>query len=377
MENEVIASVPLLDLRRSYATLAEPLEAALLAVARSGAYILGETVERFEKEAAAYCGAAHAVGVTSGSDALLVALMAEGIGPGHEVVTTAFSFFATAGAIRRVGARPVFVDIEPGGFNMDPGQVEAAITPRTWAILPVHLFGQCAEMDPILEIARRHGLVVIEDAAQAIGSEYRGWRAGSLGDYGCFSFFPSKNLGCMGDGGLVTSNDPARAERVRLLRNHGAHPKYYHKLVGGNFRLAPIQAAVLSVKLPHLDAWTKARQENAAHYRDLFAAVRLPGLVLPPELPGRRHIYNQFTLRVQGGRRGRVSEVLKARKIGFEVYYPVPLHRQECFADLGYGPGSLPEAERAALEVLSTPIFPELRAAEREYVVSAFREALG
>lgn len=366
-------AVPLLELKAQYESIRAEVEAAVLDVLASQHFILGPVVERFEAEVAAYCGVPFALGVSSGTDALLLALMALGIGPGDEVITSPFSFFATAGCVHRVGARPVFADIDPGTFNLDPAAVEAALTPRTKAILPVHLFGQCADMDPILEIAQRRGLAVIEDAAQAIGSEYRGRRAGSMGDVGCFSFFPSKNLGGAGDGGLVTARDPELAERMRRLRNHGAKPKYFHGLVGGNFRLDAIQAAVLSVKLPHLDAWTAGRQRNAAAYRELLAGEAAAGrVILPVEAPGRRHIWNQFTIRVPGeGRRDALMKHLHDRDIGTEVYYPRPLHMQECFAYLGCREGENPEAERASAEVLSIPIHPELAVAQIEEVAEA------
>ena len=375
--SDKITQVPLLDLMRQYEVIGETMEHALIQCARSGRYILGQAVEAFEEQVAPYCGVKHGVGVTSGSDALILALMAEGIGPGDRVITSPFTFFATAGAISRLGATPVFVDIEPEGFNIDPDQVAHEADKGARAILVVHLFGQCADMDPILSIADERGMPVFEDAAQAIGSEYKGKRAGSLGRYGCFSFFPSKNLGCMGDGGLVTTGDPDRADLMRLLRNHGARPKYYHKFVGGNFRLDAMQAAVLAVKLPHLDAWSESRQRNAAFYRGLFENAGLDEVVLPPELPDRRHIYNQFTLRIRNGKRDRVLKSLRERRIGCEVYYPVPLHLQECFASLGYRAGAFPVAETAAKEVISIPIFPELTREEMTHVVEAFSDILG
>ena len=374
--SETITQVPLLDLRRQYESIGPEMERALLECARSTLYILGRAVEDFEAESAAYCGAAHAIGATSGSDALIMALMAKNIGSGHKVIAPPFTFFATAGAITRVGATPVFVDIEPDGFNLDPAQLETAAKQGARAVIVVHLFGQCAEMDPILDIANKYDLVVIEDAAQAIGSEYKGRRAGSMGDFGCFSFFPSKNLGCMGDGGLVTCMDEEKADLLRVLRNHGSRPKYYHRLIGGNFRLDAMQAAVLSVKLPHLDSWTKGRQENAALYRELFAQADLPDLVCPIELPDRRHIYNQFTLRILNGKRDRVLKSLREKRIGCDIYYPVPLHLQECFADLGYAQGSLPVSEQAAAQAISIPVFPELTEAEITYVVDTLADIL-
>jgi dTDP-4-amino-4,6-dideoxygalactose transaminase len=371
-------AVPLLDLNAQYAGIGDQIEAAVLGVLRSQGFILGPVVDAFEAACAPYCGTPHALGVSSGTDALLLALMALGIGPGDEVVTTPFSFFATAGCIHRAGAKPVFVDIEPGTFNMDPSLVERAITPRTRAIMPVHLFGQCADMDPILEVSARHDLAVIEDAAQAIGSEYRGRRAGSMGDVGCFSFFPSKNLGGAGDGGLVTCRDADLADRMAKMRNHGARPKYFHALVGGNFRLDAIQAAVLGVKLPHLDSWTAARQGNAAAYRELLAEPAGNGrLGLPVEAAGRRHIWNQFTVRVPGGRRDALQAFLKARGIGTEVYYPRPLHLQECFSYLGHFAGDFPQAEKAADEALSIPVYPELGHEDLDEVASGIRAFFG
>jgi dTDP-4-amino-4,6-dideoxygalactose transaminase len=365
--------VPLLDLKAQYDTIAAEVEAAVLEVLRSQHFILGPRVEAFERECAAYCAVPHALGVSSGTDALLLALMALGIGPGDEVITSPFSFFATAGCVARAGGRPVFADIDPVTFNVDPAAVEARVTDRTKAILPVHLFGQCADMDPILDLARRRGLHVVEDAAQAIGAEHGGRRAGSMGDVGCFSFFPSKNLGGAGDGGLVTCRDPDLHDRMRRLRNHGAQPKYLHRDVGGNFRLDAIQAAVLSVKLPLLDAWTAGRRRNADAYRERLRDLEDAGrLVMPREAPGGRHIYNQFTLRVPG-RRDALASHLSRLGIGTEVYYPLPLHLQECFASLGYGRGDLPEAERASAEALSIPIFPELTGAQLDEVAAGIR----
>jgi len=394
-------SVPLLDLKAQYTAIRDEIRAAIDRVADAQQFILGPEVEALEREVAAYSGCAYGIGVSSGTDALLVALMAIDVRPGDEVITTPYTFFATAGSIARLGAVPVFVDIDPLTFNIDPTAIEARITPRTRVIMPVHLYGQMADMDPIMDIAQRHGLVVIEDAAQAIGSEYKGRRAGSIGHMGCFSFFPSKNLGGFGDGGMVTTNDAALAERIRLLRGHGAYPKYYHKLIGGNFRLDALQAAVLRVKLKYLDDWTAGRQRNAATYRRLFAEAGLtidppscltagcharnkgdctlpPGrVVLPVEAPDRRHIYNQFVIRV--AQRDQVMAALKARQIGHEIYYPVPLHLQECFAYLGQRPGDLPASECAAAETLALPIYPELTdamlAAVVEAVAAGVREA--
>lgn len=368
-------SVPLLDLRRQYAALAPELEAALLEAARSTNYIGGPRVEEFEQAVASYVGAKHAVGVSSGTDALLLALMALGVGPGDEVATTPFTFFATAGAVARLGARPVFVDIDPRNFNLDPSKLAAALTPRTRAIIPVHLFGQCADMNGILAAAG--GVPVLEDAAQAIGAEdARARRAGCIGKAGTFSFFPSKNLGAMGDAGMIVTGDDDLAARMRLLRNHGASPKYFHAAVGGNFRLDPLQAAVLQVKLPHLDAWTAARQEHAAWYDRAFAERGLtPEPVTPPPVGPGWHIFNQYVIRAQ--RRDELMAHFKTRSIGCEVYYPLPLHLQQCFRELGYVEEDFPESERAAREALALPIFPELRREEQEEVVAAVAEFYG
>lgn len=365
--------IPPLDLRAQYAGIRDAVRRALDEVCDAQALILGPKVAELEARIAAYTGAAGACGVSSGSDALLMCLMAAGIGPGDEVITTPFTFFATAGVIHRVGARPVFVDIDPVTCNLDPARVEARITPRTRAVLPVHLYGQAADMDPILDVAARHGLLVIEDAAQAIGAEYKGRRVCSLGEYGCLSFYPSKNLGAFGDAGMVLTRDPARLETLMKLRNHGMAPTYYHALVGGNFRMDALQAAVLLVKLPHLDDWTQQRQARAARYRELFRGSRAAGLVgLPTEAPwATRHVYHQFVIRVPAERRQAVWDGLKARGIGCNVYYPVPLHLQECFAYLGYRPGDFPESERAARETLALPIYPELTDDQQQTVVDA------
>jgi dTDP-4-amino-4,6-dideoxygalactose transaminase len=368
-------SVPLLDLKAQFAPIRDEMLAAIARVCDSQQFILGAEVDAFEREIASLLGVRHAIGVSSGTDALLAALMALDIGPGDEVVTSPYSFFATAGSIARLGARPVFVDIDPATFNIDVDAIERAVTPRTRAILPVHLFGQCAELAPITALAARRGIPVVEDAAQAIGATYRGRAAGTFGALGCLSFFPSKNLGAFGEGGLVTTGDDQLAARVRLLRNHGAERQYFHRTVGGNFRLDAIQAAVLRVKLSYLSGWTAARQRNAARYRDLFLASPVaPRVRLPAEATDRTHIYNQFVIRVP--HRDAVKKSLQARGVGTAVYYPVPLHLQECFADLGYQAGELPHAEAAARETLALPIFGELTAAQQSYVVRALEDSL-
>src|SRR5215510_4538137 len=338
-------------------------------VADSQRFIMGPEIEGLERELAKLLGIRHAIAVSSGTDALLLPLMALGITQGDEVVTSTYSFFATAGAIVRVGARPVLVDIDPVTFNIDAGQIEAAMTPRTKAILPVHLFGQSADLDPIMRIAEQYDVPVIEDAAQAIGATYNSRPLGGIGALGCFSFFPSKNLGAFGDAGLVTTNDDALAKRARLLRTHGMEPRYYHHLVGANFRMDALQAAVLRVKAPHLAAWTDGRRGNAARYRSLFHDAGLDGVVaLPIEPPDRRHIFNQFVIRT--AERDALKRHLDEQGIGNEIYYPVPFHLQPCFADLGHHEGDFPHAERAAKESLAIPIYGELTREQQERVVS-------
>jgi dTDP-4-amino-4,6-dideoxygalactose transaminase len=366
--------VPLLDLHAQFDPIRDGILAAVTRVCDAQRFVLGPEVESLEAELCAALGVRHAIGVSSGTDALLVALMALGIGTGDEVVTSTYSFFATAGSIARVGARPVLVDIDPATFNIDAAAVADAITPRTRAIMPVHLFGQCAEMDPLVEIAARAGVPIVEDAAQAIGAAYKDRPAGSIGALGCFSFFPSKNLGAFGDAGLVTTNDDELARMVRLLRNHGAEQQYFHRVIGGNFRLDALQAAVLRVKLPHLPGWTAGRQRNAGRYRHLFDERSMATRVQPPvNAPDRTHIYNQFVVRVRD--RDRVRQELAARGIGTAIYYPVPFHLQDCFAGLGYRAGAFPHAEAAARDTLALPIFGELTVEQQAHVASALDEA--
>lgn len=370
--------VPLLDLKAHHEPLHKEIMAVLEQTFRSQAFILGPEVGKLEERVATYCQSKYGIGVTSGTDALLIALMALGVGPGDEVITTPYSFFATAGAVVRLGAKPVLVDIDSTTYNLDPAKLGSAVTAKTKAIIPVHLYGQCADMVPIMDVARQHNLSVIEDAAQAIGSEYRdGRRACSMGTIGCLSFFPSKNLGCLGDGGMAVTNDPDLAERMRVLRVHGSKPKYYHKSIGGNFRLDTIQAAVLNVKLNYLDGWTKRRQENANRYEALFqqsglvqkGKVRLPEAVYRASNAKHYHIYNQFVLRVE--RRDDLMAYLKQKGIGAEIYYPVPFHLQDCFRYLGYKEGDFPESEGAARETVAIPIYPELTAEQQTEVVQA------
>ena len=363
-----ILQVPLLDIPASYEQILADVEKKISEVIRSGRFILGPVVEELEARIADYCGTKYAVGVSSGTDALLVSLMAAGVGEGDEVITTPFTFFATAGSIARVGAHPVFVDIEPETFNIDPKQIENKITGKTRALMPVHLYGQCANMDSILEMAREHGLAVIEDAAQAIGSEYKGQRAGSIGDYGCLSFFPTKNLGGFGDAGMVTMSSKELYERVKILRVHGSEPKYFHKTIGGNFRVDAIQAAVVLAKLNYLDHWTEQRRQNAKTYKKLFEEKGLlDSLKLPSEATP-RHVYNQYVIRVKDYRDD-LHQFLTKNHVATEIYYPLPLHLQECFGNLGYHQGDFPVAERVANEVLALPVYPELTENQLEYVV--------
>lgn len=369
-----VDKVALLDIPGSYHEWINDAERAIAEVIRSGRFILGPQVQDLENRIAEYCQTRFAVGVSSGTDALVIALMAADIGPGDEVITTPFTFFATVGSIVRVGAKPVFVDIDPETFNIDTNLIPAAVTSKTKAIIPVHLYGQCADMNPIEAIAKEHNLTVIEDAAQAIGSEYKERRAGSLGDLGCFSFFPTKNLGGFGDGGIVTTNSESLLERLRILRMHGSHPKYYHKFVGGNFRLDTLQAAVVLAKLPYLDGWTKQRQQNADRYRKLIADANLGAHIQTPEDRMSRHIYNQFVIRVADGKRDALREHIQARGIGCEVYYPLSLHEQECFRNLGYKTGDFKVSEKAATETLALPNSFEVKPQQQEYVVSVIQD---
>ena len=365
--------VPLLDLQVQYVSLQHNVRAAIARVFDSQQFVLGPEVAALEKELAVYCGATEAVGCASGSDALLLALMALDIGPGYEVITTPFTFFATGSAITRLGARPVFVDIDPVTYNIDASRIDAAITSLTKAIMPVHLYGQCADMDAVLSVARDKNVPVIEDAAQAIGAEDKGRRAGSMGLAGCFSFYPTKNLGGAGDGGLVTTSNGDFASRLKRLRTHGGLTEYEHEEVGVNSRLDALQAAVLRVKLPHLDEWSNMRAQRAAIYSELLEQADLGfDLKTPVVRPNNRHIFHQYVVRVPQ-QRDALSDHLKSHDIGTKVYYPIPLHLQQCFAFLGYKPGDFPEAERAAVETMALPMFPEITDAQQEYVVKTIQ----
>jgi dTDP-4-amino-4,6-dideoxygalactose transaminase len=374
--------IPLLDLKAQYSTIKIEVFAAIELVLESQQFILGSEVEALEKILAEYCQCKYAFGVSSGTDALLVALMAIGIKPGDEVITTPYSFFSTASSIVRLGAKPVFVDIDPSSYNIFSGYIEQAITTHTKAIIPVHFAGQSADMDLIIDVAKCNGLYVIEDACQAIGADYKGMRTGSMGHLGCFSFFPSKNLGGYGDSGLVTTNDANLADKVSLLRNHGQRPKYHNLLVGGNFRMDALQAAVLGVKFTHLENWTEARRKHAAIYRDLFTRAGIDisldelgarrGIVLPIEAGFGRHIYHLFIIRTK--KRDELASYLKAKQIGCEIYYPIPLHLQECFGEWGYKKGVFPESERAAQEALALPIYPELTEEMQSRVVDVITD---
>jgi len=372
--------IPILDLTRQYWAIQAEIDAAIRRVLESGRFILGPEVEAFEAEIAEYLGVKHAIGVASGTDALLLSLKALGIGPGDGVIVPSFTFFATAGTVANVGATPIFCDIDPRTFNIDPECLKECVLHYASrgtlkAIIPVHLYGQPADMDEIMKIAEEYDLYVIEDAAQAIGAEYKGHKVGTIGHLGCFSFFPTKNLGAYGDGGLVVTNDDELAERVRMLRVHGSKPKYYHHMVGTNSRLDALQAAILRVKLSHLVEWTKARQRLAAHYDDLLADTKEKEYIkLPFRAPNRIHVFHQYTIRVLEGKRDALRDFLYEQGIGTEIYYPWPLHTQPCFGYLGYKEGDLPESERASREVLSLPIFPELKEEEQDYVVEKIKE---
>ena len=364
--------VPLLDLKAQYAALCREMMPAIEAVMQSQRFINGPEVKELEQRIAEYCRCTGAVGVSSGTDAILCSLMALGVGAGHEVITTPYTFFATAGCIWRAGARCVFVDIDPETYNIDPAGIEGAVTEKTRAIMPVHLFGQMAQMDAIMEIAKRHGLYVIEDAAQSIGATYHGRKAGSIGTVGCFSFYPSKNLSGLGDGGMIVAQDPKLLHRLAICRNHGAEPKYYHKFVGGNFRLDTLQAAGLLVKLKYLDGWSARRRQNAARYGELFAGV--DQVVTPTIRDYNLTVFNQYVIRTP--RRDELRDFLKENGIGCEIYYPLSLHEQECFAEMGYNRGDFPESEKAAGETLALPVYAELTDEQICYVAGKVKEFL-
>jgi dTDP-4-amino-4,6-dideoxygalactose transaminase len=369
MQVKAAMTVPLLDLKAQYANIKTEIDDAVQRVMESTRFIGGPEVSGLEDEVARYSQCAHAIGCASGTDALILALRALNIGPGDEVVTTAYSFFASAGTVANVGAMPVFMDIDPRTYNLDPHRLEAALTPATKAVIAVHLYGQCCDLTAVKAVCEKHDVWLIEDAAQAIGAEWEGKRAGSVGDLGCFSFFPSKNLGAAGDGGMVTTQDQALAERVRLLREHGSKPKYYHSIVGTNSRLDALQAAILRVKLRHLDRWSEGRAKNAALYDRLFEGSRVGR---PYHDPRTRHIYNQYVIRVTD--RDALRQHMTDRGVGTEIYYPVPLHLQKCFANLGYQEGSMPHSEAAARETLALPIYPELTEEQIRYVATTVRE---
>lgn len=373
-------AIPLLDLKQQYATIRDEALRVTAEIYESQLFILGKRVEEFERDFASYCHTKHAIGVSSGTDALLEALMVLGIGPGDEVIVPAYSFFATAGVVSRLNAVPVFVDIDLTDYNLDPKQIEAKITPRTKAIMPVHLYGQCAPMDEILAIANARNIAVVEDAAQAVGSDYKGKRAGEIGAIACFSFFPSKNLGAFGDAGAITTNDDALAQLLVDFRVHGMRPKYFHHYVGGNFRIDALQAAMLHIKLPLLESWHEGRRRNAELYRREFAAAGVgERVVLPEELPGLRHIYNQYIIRFPEGRetRDKVMEHLKSAAIGCEVYYPLTLPQQTCFQDVPSAKDAYPNSDAAAAQTLAIPIYPELREEQIAEVVREIRKGLG
>jgi dTDP-4-amino-4,6-dideoxygalactose transaminase len=366
-------SISFFDLQAQYATIRREILQAVEAVLESQHFILGQLVELFEQDAAAYVEVPFAVGCASGTDALYLALCAQGIGPGDEVITTPFTFVATAGSIARTGAKPVFVDILPETYNIDPALIEQAVNKNTKAIIPVHLFGLSAEMDPIMSIAKKHSLAVIEDAAQAIGSTYHGKKIGSIGDFGCFSFFPSKNLGCAGDGGMVTTVHKPMADRLNLLRAHGTKKKYHSEIIGMNSRLDALQAAILRVKLKHLDSWTKGRQERAALYAQLFDQYKLLDFITPPQAPPSfGHVYNQYVIRCEN--RDRLRDYLQEQGVPTAIYYPEPLHLQPAFDYLKYAEGSMPESEKACTDTLALPVYPELPLEDQERVVQTVSE---
>jgi dTDP-4-amino-4,6-dideoxygalactose transaminase len=369
-----VNNVPLLDVGRGNSPLKAEIMELFSDIYDSGWFIGGPQVKQLEQSVADATGAEFAVGCSSGSEALLVALMAFDIKAGDRVICPSFTFFATASAIHRLGAEPVFVDIDPVTFNLDVDQVQKAITPKTKAIIPVHLFGQCADMDPIMDLAKRYNIRVIEDCAQSIGATYNRQGSGSIGDVGCFSFYPTKNLGGMGDGGIMTTNDADIADRLRLFANHGMKPRYYHQVIGINSRLDAMQAAVLNVKMKHVNQYGADRRQNASNYQQLMTRFGISDLVAAPGIENEGHVWNQYTIRIPDGRRDDVRQQLADRNIGSEIYYPIPLHRQECFKDLGYAEGSLPHTEAAAAEVLSLPIFPELTIAEQQFVVESLAD---
>lgn len=370
-------SVPALDLKAQYETIREEVDQVVRDVIESQYFILGPEVSGLEEEVAHYSGASFGIGCASGSDALLLPLLAMDVGPGDEVITSPYTFFATGGAIWRTGARPVFVDIDPRTYNIDPKLIDAAITPRTKAIVPIHLYGQAADMDPINALSQKHGIAVLEDAAQAIGAGYHDRRAGSLGTVAAFSFYPSKNLGAFGDAGMITTNDVDLAKRMARLRVHGMEPKYHHHEVGFNSRLDALQAAVLRVKLRHLDAWTEARRAAAARYNALFGDAGLDALVtLPVERPGHFHVYNQYVVRVAAKTRDALRTHLASKRVGTEIYYPIPLHLQTCFGSLGHRPGDFPHSEAAAAETIALPMYPELKESAQQYVVESIAQYL-
>jgi dTDP-4-amino-4,6-dideoxygalactose transaminase len=374
-KESTITKVPMLDLQAQYEPIKDEVLEAIKEVFDSKQFIMGPKIVALENEIATYCGCKHAIGVSSGTDALIISLMALGIGAGDEVITTPFTFFATAGSISRVGATPIFVDVDPDTYNINPDLIEAKITSKTKAIIPVHIFGQMADMDKIMDIAKKHNLKVIEDAAQAIGCNYKSSvdgkikEAGSVGDTGCFSFFPSKNLGCCGDGGIVTTNNDELAEKMRVLRDHGSKPRYYHHTIGGNFRLDALQAAVLSVKLKGLEDQHAKRNANAQFYNDALKDT----VKIPTVKDGFRMIYNQYVIRSEN--REPIQQSLQDNNIGNAIYYPVPLHLQPCFAYLGYKEGDCPEAEKAAQEVLAIPVYSELTVEQKDYIVKAINSA--